>query len=86
MCTPRSVCRCVRGRAVAGGESLLSGHCCFDGVAEVGLWCALQRVEAWEVGSIWQREVLRAADRSSSYSSMYEPVNTVMPVGSPVAV
>ncbi|KAK9916361.1 hypothetical protein WJX75_001798 [Coccomyxa subellipsoidea] len=45
-----------------------------------------ERVEAWEMGSIWQREYSREPEKSGSYSSMYEPINTVMPVGSPVAV
>ncbi len=61
----------------------LQDVCC---TADVLTLCALQRVEAWEMGSIWQREYLREADKSGSYSSMYEPINTVMPVGSPVAV
>ncbi len=47
------------------------------------LKCCVQKVEAWEMGSIWQREYIRS---SSSYGSVYEPINSVMPVGSPVAV
>ena len=51
-----------------------------------GVSCILittQKVEAWEMGSIWQREYIRT---SSSYGSAYEPINSVVPVGSPVAV
>lgn len=67
-----------------------SGQHCFNlsiCLSEVGCcWFFLQRVEAWEMGSIWQREYSREPEKSGSYSSMYEPINTVMPVGSPVAV
>jgi hypothetical protein len=47
---------------------------------------ALQRVEAWEVSSIWQRQLVQEGPKSSASFTMYEPINTVMPVGSPVAV
>ena len=45
-----------------------------------------QRVEAWEMGSIWQREYVRDSLKSGASFNMYEPVNSVMPMGSPVAV
>ena len=35
------------------------------------------------MGSIWQREYIRS---SASYGSVYQPINSVVPVGSPVAV
>ena len=57
-------------------------------VGKCGLiWAVgLQRVEAWEMGSIWQRDYMRESAKTGSSFPMYEPVNSVMPVGSPVAV
>jgi hypothetical protein len=54
----------------------------------------VERVEAWEVGSIWERHVPLAdaaiGDVLSSYKELYEPlapaVPLVSPAGSPVAV
>jgi hypothetical protein len=38
------------------------------------------------MGSIWQREYVRDGLKASPSFSAYEPINAVMPMGSPVAV
>ncbi|KAK9821729.1 hypothetical protein WJX81_006531 [Elliptochloris bilobata] len=74
--------RVYRGRPPLGADAGLD-LVAYGGVARV------ERIEAWEMGTIWKPtapEHEREAQSAAMFDAMFDSITSVMPMGSPVAV